>query len=227
MNRKVLVIIVAFFAVVISASSIAPILASETYTEIFAGGQSNALEVPGQPKFGVMVATYDRSSDHGARDRIWISIFTPDETGYMPVAVLSDGRNEVFPEVFKGTGLDLIFRTVKPWTIQVSRISKLVIAYWTKPIECVVPLPLRGFYGGIESWTLPPGMLILKGYGEVISGSSGPLTPPSGYKISNEFNDYAAKGTFFCPTWRFCGPVSEKATIYAHTVTTLEAPPPP
>jgi len=224
LNRKVLVMIVALFAVVISASSIAPILASETYTEIYAGGHSDAIEVPGQPKFGVLVQTFDRRSTHGARDRIFISLWKPDETGYMGVAVLADGSNEIYTDVWAGTPMVNVYRTVKPWTIQVCRIGKLIIASWTKPIECVVPMPLRPFYGGIESWTLPPGMLILKGYGEVETGTSGPNTLPSGYTISSESDNYDAKGTFICPTWRFCGPVSETAGITTRTVATMQTP---
>ena len=140
----------------------------------------------------------------------------------MGVAVLADGRNENYPDVWANTPMIDVYRTVKPWTIQVFRIGKLIIAYWTKPIECVVPMPLRQFYGGIESWTLPPGMLILKGYGEVETGTSGPNTLPSSYTMTSEYNRYAAKGTFICPTWRFCGPVSETATIHTRTVITFE-----
>ena len=75
MNRKVFVMAVSLFAVVISASSIAPVLASVTYTEILAGGRSGVIEVPGQLKFGIQVQSFYRSSDHGARDRIWITLY--------------------------------------------------------------------------------------------------------------------------------------------------------
>jgi hypothetical protein len=228
-KSKVLMLTVALFAIVFLASSIAPALATTypvTYVEITKAGGDCHVEVPGQPKISMMIQKFDRSSDHGVRERLWIGLYNPVVNAYAIVAVLTDGSDsDFFKEVWAnpampgGGQLVAANTVVKPWDITICRIGKLIIACWTKPIEGVLPAPLKTALG-IESWTLPPGVLILKGYGEVDTAVStiGPL--PSGYTVTMEPNNYAAKGTFFCPSWRFCGPVSD-ARISTQTVMTV------
>ena len=71
--------------------------------------------------------------------------------------------------------------------------------------------------------TIPPGCLILKGYGDVNTGTEimGPF--PSGWMINNEWTGYDSCATFICPAWHYCGPVGSSAECSIHTDQTMTA----
>ena len=122
----------------------------------------------------MMLQKFDRSSDHGARERLWVGLYNPSlPNAYAMVAVITDGSDsDFFKEIWANPALpgggQLVVANieVKPWDITICRVGKLIVVSWSKPIKGVLPAALKTALG-IDSWTLPPGMLTIKGYGEV------------------------------------------------------------
>jgi hypothetical protein len=197
-----------------------------TYVEIEAAFGDFKVNVPDQPQIWMSVQKFDESSSHGARDRLWIRLLNPVTNVWVTVAVASDGNEEsgdFFNELWAGVGggqLVAAYRSVDPYVIHIHRIDKLVLACWTQPIEGVIPASLKNALGKASDWTwaLPPGIVVLKGYGEMDTtpGGMGPL--PSGYTIVTEPNLYDARGAFVCPCWRFGGQVYEATVGYRELI---------
>jgi len=103
---------------------------------------------------------------------------------------------------------------VKSWQIQVFRIGKTSFVYWTIPLV----VPATGAPNPTDEVVLPPGLLVLRGYGESESGQTPPPTHPTGwlqfgtsdwYFRIDTASYYTAHATLFCRGWRYCGPVAE------------------
>jgi hypothetical protein len=104
---------------------------------------------------------------------------------------------------------------VKPWQIQIVRICKTCIVYWTVPLVA----PATGDPNPTPEVTIPPGFLVLRAYGEAKSGVT-PTAPfgESGWTYSVvTASYYNAAATLFCPGWRYCGPLAK-----AYVGTTME-----
>jgi hypothetical protein len=225
LNRKRLLLSSTFAIVIFLASNFALVFATDypvTYTEIETAFGDFKVDVPDQPQIWMSVQKFDADSSHGARDRLWVRLLNPVTNVWVTVAVASDGSEEsgdFFNELWAGMGGGQVvasYRSVDPEAIHIYRIGKLVLAAWTQSFEGVIPASLKTALGKSPDWewTLLPGIVVLKGYGEVdtTSGGMGPL--PSGYTITTEPNLYDARGTFICPCWRFGGRVYEATTGY-------------
>jgi hypothetical protein len=99
---------------------------------------------------------------------------------------------------------------VKSWQMQVFRIGKTSYVLWTIPLV----VPATGSPNPTPEVVLPPGLLVLRGYGDSMSSS----LPPTGFlqfKPSNWLyridtaSHYTAHATLFCLRWRYFGPVGE------------------
>jgi hypothetical protein len=96
---------------------------------------------------------------------------------------------------------------VKPWQIGVLRIGKTNFVFWTIPLVA----PATDEPNPTPEVVIPPGMLVLRGYGEPISGHAGPLpVGPNGWILETDGSYYLASATLLCPRWRYCGPVAEE-----------------
>ena len=212
MNKQVLVTLVALMAVVILASNVNMALAETIRTDYqYAGGRSR-IDVPGKPVIR-LEAQRLWSSDFGISDRIQIDVFTGGKPQFKEVVAWEDNPDRYAFSV--GLGTDLEKHLVKPWQIGVYRIWKTSIVYWTMPL--VVPATYNSL--GVlvtQEVTLPPGLLVLRGYGESMSDQF-PPNPSGWYPVGSEgwlyridtTSFYNAEVTLFCPGWHYWGPVAE------------------
>jgi hypothetical protein len=103
--------------------------------------------------------------------------------------------------------------------MQVCRIGKLVIVYWNSPIggEITGKNPNGKTWAeifGISSFELPPGIIILEGYGE--AETEPPFTmnlhASYGWRATQSGTVYSAKGTIIVPQWHYCGSFADTPT---------------
>jgi hypothetical protein len=96
--------------------------------------------------------------------------------------------------------------------MQVCRIGKLVIVYWNSSIggEITGNHPNGKTWAevfGISSFELPPGIIILEGYGEAETET--PFTmnlhASYGWRATQSGTVYSAQGTIIVPQWHYCG----------------------
>jgi hypothetical protein len=210
-------------AIAVSASSIAPAFAITEYHETASTLVRVYVEVPGQPKIAIYASHYEPSSDHGSGDAISVSFILPMPVGQMliPVGALVDSSERVSPlqEVYVGFPVADNVKKVGRWAMQVCRIGKLVIAYWNSPIggEITGKAPNGKTWSeifGISSFELPPGIMILKGYGEAETESpfTMALHASYGWRVTQSGTVYSAKGTIIIPQWHYCGSFADTPT---------------
>jgi hypothetical protein len=202
MNRKVLGIVLALsLAFIVLATGVAPAFALETYRlpHSYVGG-TTFIDIAGhEPPMQIIVAHYA-----GGGDELWIQIevsIPGHGVTWAPVAIVSDSPSVVafWTDVWDvWTGLLGNIGLVKSCELQVCRIGKTVLAYWTVPI--VSPEVI-----------LPPGCLLLKGYGCAYPENLVWHLPPD-VTLGVDKVSFAAHATFVCPSWKYCGPVGDGGT---------------
>jgi hypothetical protein len=103
--------------------------------------------------------------------------------------------------------------------MQVCRIGKLVIVYWNSPIggEITGENPNGKTWAevfGISSFELPPGIIILEGYGE--AETEPPFTmnlhASHGWRATQSGTVYNATGIIIVPQWHYCGSFADTPT---------------
>jgi hypothetical protein len=102
--------------------------------------------------------------------------------------------------------------------MQVCRIGKLVIVYWNSTIGGEITgvnnngVPWSTVLG--ESIELPPGIIILEGYGE--AETEPPFTmklhASYGWNVTQSGTVYNATGTIIVPEWHYCGSFADTPT---------------
>jgi hypothetical protein len=212
MNKKVLGIVLTLsLAFIVLATGSVPAFASPTtYINHFnAAVWSSVIEVPGQPKIGLVCFHFDKGYV-GRGDAIVINFWVGPPYFWMTVAGYSDSPSDVALEKMVSPSGAAIY-LVKPWQIQVCRLGKIVMAYWTVPLVA----PATALTPAV---TIPPGSLVLKGYGDVFHMTLGPLpTGVPGWSVTYEGQNYAAHETLFCPGWHYFGPVATEPPLGAGT----------
>jgi hypothetical protein len=199
-NRKILLTVLAL-ATVMLATSVNMALAATTYYDYMDAGGRCVVDVPGQPRILFYVWTMHGNYYRGRADRIMLIVVTGvPNPPVVPVAGYED--NPTRSAFSASLGLPTVEHIVKNWQIGIFRIGKTSIAYWTVPLEC----PATAFSPQV---TIPPGMLVLKGYDGLIPVSNPATGTPSGWSYSVEGSVYNAHATFFCPAWHFHGSVGE------------------
>jgi hypothetical protein len=201
-NRKIIVTVLALAAVML-ATSVNMALAATTYYDYMDAGGRCVVDVSGKPRVLFYVWTMHGTYYRGRADRIMLIV----ETGlpapapaFYPVAGYEDNPKR---SAFSASlGLPTVEHVVKNWQIGIFRIGKTSIAYWTVPLEC----PATALTPQV---TIPPGVLVLKGYDGLIPVSAPATATPSGWSYSVEGSVYNAHATFFCPGWHFHGSVGE------------------
>lgn len=209
MNRKILLTVMAL-ALAIMFTGVAPTFAQVTYRLPHGSADGvTVIDIAGhQPPMQIIVVHYDGCGDE-LEVSIWVTISTPGGTisTWAPVAIVSDSPSVVafWTNVWAGPhgmfpGIEGNIRLVKSWQLQVCRIGKNVLAYWTVPIAM-----------------LPPGCLLFKGYG---CAQTENLVWNLPNKVTLEVDKvfFAAHATFVCPSWKYCGPVGLSTDTSMSTV---------
>jgi hypothetical protein len=201
-NRKILLTVLALAAVMV-ATSVNMALATTTYYDYMDAGGRCVVDVPGQPKVFLYAWTMHGTYFSGRADRIMLVVATglpsPAPAFYLVAGYEDNPTRSAFSA---SLGLPTVEHVVKDWQIGIYRIGKTSIAYWTVPLEC----PATALTPQV---TIPPGMLVLKGYDDLTPISQPVTGVPSGWSYSVEGSVYKAHATLLCPGWRFYGSVGE------------------
>jgi hypothetical protein len=222
------VILTLFLAVLVLAAGVAPAFGSTTNHEYISTRGLIVVNIPDYPEIQLICQHFDPNSDHGAANALFLFLRT--KTGsFAPTAVLSTTQERVTfqQNLFAGYPMGNNAILVDRCALQIYRIGKTVLAYWTVPIKGTITgnvpntnIPWSTAIG-VSSFEIPPGGMILNGYGTATtSTTSGPLA--SGYTIVSHYNKlYDAHATFICPSWHYFGPVSDSVTPTVCTNTEL------
>lgn len=175
-------------------------------TEHLSAGTFVVIDVPGHPAIWIAAMHMDRSDFYeGRADRITLYVFTGLSLPKPPFVLASAYEDNPERWAFSnqvGGGPSDTRPLVEKWQIQTFRIGKTVFIYWTIPL--VMPAtPLT------PEVTLPPGCLVLQGYGAA-EVTGGVTNFPSGWKMTMQTTTYdVVKATLFCPGWHYYGPASD------------------
>jgi hypothetical protein len=212
-------ILALLLAVGISAASIAPALASTTNHEYISTRGLIVVNIPNHPEIELVCQHFDATSDHGAANALFLFMLST-KGQFVPTAVLSTSQQRVTfqQQLFAGYPMGNNAILVDKSDLQICRIGKTVVAYWTVPLKGTITGNVPGTSipwstaMGASSFEVPPGGMILNGYGSpTTSSTTAPLA--SGYTIVSNFNMlYNAHATFICPSWHFFGQVAETTT---------------
>jgi hypothetical protein len=230
MKRKLFleVFLALFLAVSVLASGIAPAFSSTTNHEYISTRGLIVINIPDHPEIELICQHFDPNSDHGAANTLFLFMLTKSGT-FAPTAVLSTTQERVTfqQQLFAGYPMGNNAILVDKCDLQICRIGKTVLAYWTVPIKGTITgnvphtnIPWSTAIGA-SSFEIPPGGMILNGYGSATtSTTTAPLA--SGYTIVSNFNKlYDAHATFICPSWHYFGPASDTLTPSVCTNTEL------
>jgi hypothetical protein len=207
LNRKIITILTLFLAIMIFSTGINTVLASTTiYEHQYAGGVA-FIDIPGQPRFDL---AFSRFCGHFGRISDRLSVYMITESGMKTVMGVDDNpTRKAFSDDVGGSKTVL----VKRWQLQIFTFCRTTIAYWTIPLEVPATVGIPGapppYNLPTPAVTIPPGLVILKGSGEVITRLVEDIPiGPNGYTLTIDVKgNYAAQGTLFCPGWDFYGSI--------------------
>jgi hypothetical protein len=221
-------ILALLLAIAISAASIAPSLALTTNHEYISARGLIVINIPGHPEMELVCQHFDSNSDHGAANTLFLFMLSP-KGAFVPTAVLSTTQERVTfqQKLFAGYPMGNNAILVDKCDLQIYRIGKTVLAYWTVPIEGAITGNVPGTSIpwatalGASSFEVPPGGMVLNGYGTATtSTATAPLY--SGYTIMSNYNMlYSAHATFICPSWHYIGPAADTPAPTVSTNTEL------
>jgi sugar-specific transcriptional regulator TrmB len=138
----------------------------------------------------------EKYSRFGAEDvlQVFVGQKTPSGYGYLPIIFMGDNPDALDFQRNALAGLwRKEFQLVKEDEIQVQMHGNALFCGWT------IEIPLT------QKYTLPPGSILLEGYGDVKPNLL-EIRYPSGYKLWNVYNGLEAFVTFFHPTSKYSGP---------------------
>jgi|WetSurMetagenome_2_1015567.scaffolds.fasta_scaffold39365_3 hypothetical protein len=219
-------LIAAGLILAIASSMVVPALASTPTNYYMNGGTTTVLEIPNQPKMQVYAAHYEPRSDDGPGNSIRLDLWAAKANAFMPVAIIttSPERADSLPLFFKGLLPETRTQLVSPWDVQIYRLGKNLVVSWLVPIKGTITG--NGASGtpwsttlGTSTYELPPGCIILKGYGEPITQTIHATGYPA-VIIDMQSTSYSATGNIICPAWHYYGPVSTTSTVITSGVTT-------
>lgn len=150
------------------------------------------------PDMLVYCVQTEKQSTYGTQDFMHIMVRreTPSGYAFVPSVFVYDNPTateywkKYFADVPSGSNLQL----VKKDELQVQLHGNILFAVWSVPIT-LVP----------ELFTLPPGCIMLEGYGN-LGTETHTLNLASGYKMMSETNGFNAFVTFLHPTSNYSGP---------------------
>ena len=196
------------FALIVSGTLLAPASAALTYCDYASTSGYATINLPDhQPAITVAVVHYDRG-DNGAADYLEVDTYSQNMKMLVPVAIVTDSpKTAAFLRdfVYKGLPVSQNIILVDSWDLQVFRVGRIVIAYWSEPIIGITQVT--------PPVTLPPGCLLFRGYGNAESNNR-VWNLPNGVTLSMDSMVFDAHANLICPTWDYCGPVGDgDATI--------------
>jgi hypothetical protein len=221
-NSFVSLTIVLVLVVLVSASSLTPALAETIKVDHLNALGMTVVDITGQPKMQVFVSHFDWGDNGAPRDLIRIFVWMAPLNKYAPVAYFTDSSKSVEHYQLVVYPYPTAVVLVNKWDIQVFRLGKTVFAYWTIPL--VVPEETWIGPAGTTpivtpAFTIPPGGLIFKGYGDIQTGADPPSSGPK-YSQTTSWTGYFAHATLVCPKWHYCGDVGVSEGTYATMINT-------
>ena len=187
MNKKALIALTLILAIMMFATGINSVFALEIYEHQYAGGVAEAVQVPCGPQINFVM--YRLCGDFGrVSDRFHIAVATEsDPETFEVVRGWEDNpERKAFSDNLPYGDNILVNRR----QIQVVKIFKTTIAWWTIPLVVPETDDTQGF-------TVPPGFLILKGSGEKITA----FTEIPGVVTVDTKANYEAEGKMWCAGW--------------------------
>jgi hypothetical protein len=205
-RKAVLVIAIALMGLATLTANINIVLSETTYTEPDHAGGNCIIDVPGYTMIRLLFTGHATSDYYdGKADRIQVNVHTGQFTPaglpvFKAVSAYEDNPTRNLFSIGLVTGQ--VQNLVEPGQIQILRVGKnnTIMVHWNIPLFA----PATGGANPTPEVTVPPGMLLLQGYGEALSGSTA-LTAigNTGWKYSTESTYYSAKATFFCEEWNY------------------------
>jgi hypothetical protein len=207
MNKKVLGIVLPLsLTFIFLVTSVAPALATVTYYDHVSASGNVVINIAGhQPQFTIL-AGHINKGDHAVADYLEVDFLTdiglPIGPVWIPFLVVTDNPsmyafNKNF--IYAGINPAAVVQLVKNCQLEVCSIGKTVLVCWTVPL--VTP-----------AITVPPGCLLLNGYG--CAKTEQFIYPiPNGVTLTiNGKADFAVHATFLCPAWKYFGSVGDQNT---------------
>jgi hypothetical protein len=209
MTKKIFqrIILTLSLAFIVTIACYSPVLAQVAYHEHASALASTIVDIAAhQPAIKIAVAHFD-GGDHGVGDFLEIDTLQniPGHgTVWATVAVMTDSPSiAVLNRDFIYAGITDVAKNVflvKDCELEVCRIGKTIVAYWTVPVAT-------------SAVTLPPGLLVVRGYGSTLN-SQLVFHLPNGVTITVDKAGSAGNAAFACPTWKYYGSVGDQSTTF-------------
>jgi len=208
MKKGLAIALTLSFTIMLAVSSVSPTSAAippGTYTDHQDATGGVQIDIGGPEPIKIEAIHYD-SGDLGSGDVIIILLVG--ESMNIPLAVFTDipDRVPLFQKLYQGypTSIQLVNDPSAIETVREGK-SKNVHAVWKIALE--VPQETWGART-TPALTLPPGMIVFRGHGDIVSGPPSTTTRPTIFtQTITLLLGYYGDATFVCPTWRFGGPV--------------------
>jgi hypothetical protein len=203
--KKAAVVILALALLMMSSSFASAFADATTKIEHANAGGNGVIDVPGHTNV-LIQASHDNWGDYfsGSADRIMVFVSGGASGIGVPfkyVAAYEDNPERIAFSFEVGGGAIQL----KRYQLEIFRIGKTVFVCWTVPLE--IPATGPNVFGNYPTpaVTIPPGCLVLQGYGDVKSATLSQSYPTWSYVSVSQY--YDAKASFICPRWHYCGPV--------------------
>lgn len=142
----------------------------------------------------------EKKSSMGREDAIQVAAWmdTPKGPTFVPVAMIGDNpkSHEAFKIWFRGLPVENNIKLVNNDVVEIAIHGNTMFAAWS------IPINLFGDY------VIPPACMIIKGYGNLKTGSYVAILP-SGYNFKVDTNGFDAFVTFIHPKSKYSGPGTE------------------
>jgi hypothetical protein len=226
MKRTFIVVPLTLFLASIIAISSASTVTALTDVEHQTAYGSTVISINGHPQI-LFDGFHLESSDIGAGDviKIWYYTGLPSPMTYLPIAIFTDIPSHIsfFRELYGN--LPTSIQLVDSSSISAFRLgnTKIITVFWKIALE--VPDEHWGPKGAIvvPSMSIPPGLIIFKGHGDAIPGSSTSYPNPlygQTWTQTVTWTGYSADALFMCPNWHFGGLVGENEGQYQTNIRT-------
>jgi len=210
------ILLIIFLTSIVGASNFCPVSAAvATITEHENAFGSTIIAIEGHPQIRFDCYHFDYGTlGSGDVIRVWYYTGLPSPLTYVPVAIFTDNpaRASFLQEFYIPPYLPTSIQLVKPSDIETSREgnSKTIMAVWKTNLEA--PSEIWGSPGHtitVPAITIPPGRIIFRGHGDIITGTSTtvPTYPGQVWTQTLTWTGYYGDATFVSPTWHFGGPV--------------------
>lgn len=203
MNRKILSTALVLLSLAILSTSVDSAFATITYNEEIHAAANCVIDVPGQTMVRLQIYGQMYSDYYPGRgERIQIQVHTGQFSGGLPVfknvAAYEDNPTRSDFSKYQ-IAIGLSENLVDPGEIQVLRVGKTntVMVHWNIPLVCPATT-------STPAVTLPPGKLVIEGYGDPVSINYPPTSiGPNNWMYSIVGSYYIAHATFFCEGWDY------------------------